>query len=290
MANFYNAGTGFIKDGAFKRIFNENREFLVLFISKVLNISYHEVDDNLVILDNKISDNLNVKNKQTDLLYESVGIIINIEANGSMTKVVKDKNTAYICQLYLRQIRIGDYYKIKPIFQININKRSPFSVKRFLDITKLVNVETLEIRSENITIYDINLDYLETMSYEDKLKLPNDDLKKLVIIFSSENKDDFDKLYNGNKIMERVIGTMKDMIKDFDGFLYYDREAFEKAEREEISYNQGEKQGMEIATENIVKNMILNNIPDEKIVSSTNITKEKLKQIKTVLKKKGKLK
>lgn len=290
MTNFYNAGTGFIKDGAFKRIFNENREFLVLFISKVLNISYQEVDDNLVILDNKISDNLNVKNKQTDLLYESVGIIINIEANGSMPKVVKDKNTAYICQLYLRQIRIGDYYKIKPIFQININKRSPFSVKRFLDITKLVNVETLEIRSENITIYDINLDYLETMSYEDKLKLPNDDLKKLVIIFSSENKDDFDKLYNGNKIMERVIGTMKDMIKDFDGFLYYDREAFEKAEREEISYNQGEKQGMEIATENIVKNMILNNIPDEKIVSSTNITKEKLKQIKTVLKKEGKLK
>lgn len=290
MTNFYNAGTGFIKDGAFKRNFNENREFLVLFISKVLNISYQEVDDNLVILDNKISDNLNVKNKQTDLLYESVGIIINIEANGSMTKVVKDKNTAYICQLYLRQIRIGDYYKIKPIFQININKRSPFSVKRFLDITKLVNVETLEIRSENITIYDINLDYLETMSYEDKLKLPNDDLKKLVIIFSSENKDDFDKLYNGNKIMERVIGTMKDMIKDFDGFLYYDREAFEKAEREEISYNQGEKQGMEIATENIVKNMILNNIPDEKIVSSTNITKEKLKQIKTVLKKEGKLK
>ncbi len=290
MTNFYNAGTGFIKDGAFKRIFNENREFLVLFISKVLNISYHEVDDNLVILDNKISDNLNVKNKQTDLLYESVGIIINIEANGSMTKVVKDKNTAYICQLYLRQIRIGDYYKIKPIFQININKRSPFSVKRFLDITKLVNVETLEIRSENITIYDINLDYLETMSYEDKLKLPNDDLKKLVIIFSSENKDDFDKLYNGNKIMERVIGTMKDMIKDFDGFLYYDREAFEKAEREEISYNQGKKQGMEIATENIVKNMILNNIPDEKIVSSTNITKEKLKQIKTVLKNEGKLK
>lgn len=286
MTNFYNAGTGFIKDGAFKRIFNENREFLVLFISKVLNISYQEVDDNLVILDNKISDNLNVKNKQTDLLYESVGIIINIEANGSMTKVVKDKNTAYICQLYLRQIRIGDYYKIKPIFQININKRSPFSVKRFLDITKLVNVETLEIRSENITIYDINLDYLETMSYEDALKLPNDDLKKLVIIFSSENKDDFDKLYNGNKIMERVIGTMKDMIKDFDGFLYYDREAFEKAEREEISYNQG----MEIATENIVKNMILNNIPDEKIVSSTNITKEKLKQIKTVLKKEGKLK
>ncbi len=290
MTNFYNAGTGFIKDGAFKRIFNENREFLVLFISKVLNISYQEVDDNLVILDNKISDNLNVKNKQTDLLYESVGIIINIEANGSMTKVVKDKNTAYICQLYLRQIRIGDYYKIKPIFQININKRSPFSVKRFLDITKLVNVETLEIRSENITIYDINLDYLETISYEDKLKLPNDDLKKLVIIFSSENKDDFDKLYNGNKIMERVIGTMKDMIKDFDGFLYYDREAFEKAEREEISYNQGEKQGMEIATENIVKNMILNNIPDEKIVSSTNITKEKLKQIKTVLKNEGKLK
>lgn len=290
MTNFYNAGTGFIKDGAFKRIFNENREFLVLFISKVLNISYQEVDDNLVILDNKISDNLNVKNKQTDLLYESVGIIINIEANGSMTKVVKDKNTAYICQLYLRQIRIGDYYKIKPIFQININKRSPFSVKRFLDITKLVNVETLEIRSENITIYDINLDYLETMSYEDKLKLPNDDLKKIVIIFSSENKDDFDKLYNGNKIMERVIGTMKDMIKDFDGFLYYDREAFEKAEREEISYNQGEKQGMEIATENIVKNMILNNIPDEKIVSSTNITKEKLKQIKTVLKNEGKLK
>lgn len=286
MTNFYNAGTGFIKDGTFKRIFNENREFLVLFISKVLNISYHEVDDNLVILDNKISDNLNVKNKQTDLLYESVGIIINIEANGSMTKVVKDKNTAYICQLYLRQIRIGDYYKIKPIFQININKRSPFSVKIFLDITKLVNVETLEIRSENITIYDINLDYLETMSYEDKLKLPNDDLKKLVIIFSSENKKNFDKLYNGNKIMERVIGTMKDMIKDFDGFLYYDREAFEKAEREEISYNQG----MEIATENIVKNMILNNIPDEKIVSSTNITKEKLKQIKTVLKKKGKLK
>ncbi len=90
------------------------KEFLVLFISKVLNISYHEVDDNLVILDNGISDNLNVKNKQTDLLYESVGIIINIEDNGSMTKVVKDKNTAYICQLYLRQIKIisAIYYKI----------------------------------------------------------------------------------------------------------------------------------------------------------------------------------
>lgn len=83
---------------------------------------------------------------------------------------------------------------------------------------------------------------------------------------------------------------MKDMIKDFDGFLYYDREAFEKAEREEISYNQGEKQGMEIATENIVKNMVLNNIPDEKIVSSTNIAKEKLKQIKIALKNEGKLK
>ena len=73
--------SGFISDLAFKKLILEISEFLIFVYEYSLQLLGFPFDDTIDLLDNDVNDNINIKNRESDLLYESNKYLINIERN-----------------------------------------------------------------------------------------------------------------------------------------------------------------------------------------------------------------
>lgn len=164
--------SGFIRDLAFKKLFLEIPEFLNFVYEYSLQLLSHPFDDTIDLLDNNVNDNINIKNRETDLLYESSKYLVNIKGNSQTSISVNLKNLSYLCALLLRQVKTGEEDKIKNVIQININNHSPFKTKDFINITKLIDSITGEVRNGQIAIVDFNLDYYNDIAYNEIDSLP----------------------------------------------------------------------------------------------------------------------
>ena len=102
MFNKLYSKSGFLRDLAFKKLFLETPQ--------LLNYVYNYALD---LLDNNVNDNINIKNRESDLLYESNNYLVNIEDNCQTSISVNLKNLSYLCALLLRQIKPGETDKIK---------------------------------------------------------------------------------------------------------------------------------------------------------------------------------
>lgn len=164
--------SGFIRDLAFKKLFLEILEFLNFVYENSLQLLVLPFDDTIDLLDNNLNDNINIKIREIDLLYESSKYLVNIEGNSQTSVSVNLKNLSYLCALLLRQVKTGEEDKIKNVIQININNHSPFKIKDFINITKLIDSITGEVRNGQIAIVDFNLDYYNDIAYNGIDSLP----------------------------------------------------------------------------------------------------------------------
>ena len=153
--------SGFLRDLAFKKLFLETPEFFTFVYEYSLQLLGLPFDDTVDLLDNNVNDNINIKNRESDLLYESNKYLINIEGNSQTSISVNLKKLSYLCALLLRQVKPGEEDEIKTVIQININNHSPFKTKNFINITKLIDSITGEVRNGQIAIVDFNLDYYD---------------------------------------------------------------------------------------------------------------------------------
>ena len=142
--------SGFIRDLAFKKLFLEILEFLNFVYEYSLQLLVLPFDDTIDLLDNNVNDNINIKIREIDLLYESSKYLVNIEGNSQTSVSVNLKNLSYLCALLLRQVKTAEEDKIKNVIQININNHSPFKIKDFINITKLIDSITGEVRNGQI--------------------------------------------------------------------------------------------------------------------------------------------
>ena len=147
MFNKLYSKSGFLRDLAFKKLFLETPQLLNYVYNYALDLLDLPIDDSIHLLDNNLNDNINIKNRESDLLYESNNYLVNIEGNCQTSISVNLKNLSYLCALLLRQIKPGEKDKIKKILQININNESPFKTKKFINITRLIDSITNEIRN-----------------------------------------------------------------------------------------------------------------------------------------------
>lgn len=188
--------SGFIRDLAFEKLFLEIPEILNFVYEYSLQLLVLPFDDTIDLLDNNVNDNINIKNREIDLLYGSCKYLINIEGNSQTSISVNLKNLSYLCALLLRQVKTGEEDKIKNVIQININNHSPFKIKDFINITKLIDSITGEVRNGQIAIVDFNLDYYNDIAYNEIDSLPELTRERYFI-------------YLQGKIMINIMGYIK---------------------------------------------------------------------------------
>ena len=136
--------------------------------------------------------------------------------------------------------------KIKKILQININNESPFKTKKFINITRLIDSITNEIRNGEFFIVDFNLENSYNMTYNEIASLPGDDPRKIFYVFTSENNDKYYELYKNNKLGQLILRRMEYMVENFDAIFYYDRDKFNEQVAKEVGFEEGKTAGIEI--------------------------------------------
>ena len=288
--------SGFLRDLAFKKLFLETPQLLNYVYNYALDLLDLPIDDSIRLLDNNLNDNINIKNRESDLLYESNNYLVNIEGNCQTSISVNLKNLSYLCALLLRQIKPGAKDKIKKILQININNESPFKTKKFINITRLIDSITNEIRNEEFFIIDFNLENSYNMTYNEIDSLPDDDPKKIFYVFTSENNDKYYELYKNSKLGQLMLRRMENMIENFDAIFYYDRDKFNEQVAKEVGFEEGKTAGIEIGKsegieigknvgmaigkkETILK-MLNSGMPELDILKYLGITESDLEEIK----------
>ena len=288
MFNNLYSNSGFLLDLAFKKIFLETPQLLNYVHNYTLELLDLPIDDSIHLLDNNVNDNINIKNRESDLLYESDNYLINIEGNSQTSVSVNLKNLSYLCALLLRQVKPGDADKVKKVLQININNKSPFKTKNFINITELIDSITNEVRNELFFIFDFNLENSYNMTYNEIASLPGDDPRKIFYVFTSENNDKYYELYKNNKLGQLILRRMEYMVENFDAIFYYDRDKFNEQVAKEVGFEEGKTAGIEIGKnvgmvigkkETILK-MLNSGMPELDILKYLGITKSDLEEIK----------
>ena len=258
MFNNLYSNSGFLLDLAFKKIFLETPQLLNYVYNYTLELLDLPIDNSIHLLDNNVNDNINIKNRESDLLYESDNYLVNIEGNSQTSVSVNLKNLSYLCALLLRQVKPGDADKVKKVLQININNKSPFKTKNFINITELIDSITNEVRNELFFIVDFNLENSYNMTYNEIASLPGDDPRKIFYVFTSENNDKYYELYKNNKLGQLILRRMEYMVENFDAIFYYDIDKFNEQVAKEVGFEEGKTAGMAIGIDKGKKEIILN--------------------------------
>ena len=280
--------SGFIRDLAFKKLFLEIPEFLIFVYEYSLQLLGFPFDDTVDLLDNNVNDNINIKNRESDLLYESNKYLINIEGNSQTSISVNLKNLSYLCALLLRQVKPGEEDEIKTVIQININNHSPFKTKNFINITKLIDSITKEVRNGQIAIVDFNLDYYDDVTYNEIDSLPDADPKKIFYLLTSKNNDKYYGLYKNSELGKMLVRRMEMMIENFDAIFYYDKDKFNEQVAKEVGFEEGRNEGIAIGLDKgkteekkeIILRMLNAGVSDSDIIKYSSVTKSELDNIK----------
>ena len=86
-----------------------------------------------------------------------------------------------IAQLIIRQTFPGELYNIKPIVQINVDCFDAYLKNEFIYHSVMMEEKYhIKRRDSNIDIYDINLDFLSELDYNQIRNLSEKDLKWLL--------------------------------------------------------------------------------------------------------------
>ena len=222
------------------------------------------------------------------MLYELNKYLINIEGNSQTSISVNLKKLSYLCALLLRQVKPGEEDEIKTFIQIKINNHSPFKTKNFINITKLIDSITGEVRNGQIAIVDFNLDYYDDVTYNEIDSLPDANPKKIFYLLTSKNNDKYYGLYKNSKLGQMLVRRMEMMIENFDAIFYYDKDKFNEQVAKEVGFEEGRNEGIAIGLDKgkteekkeIILRMLNAGVSDSDIIKYSSVTKSELDNIK----------
>ncbi len=227
--------TKLLKDVVVKKLFTSgteaSKEFLFRIISAVTDIKIKDLENDFELIHTEPSVNNNIINSELDLVGETSEDFINIEFNyqnkGDKNNILRDKkNFSYLCQLYLRNIKHKkDYEKIKRIWQIQLDDFDYFGKGKFIYTSEIREINYNMPRGNDLRIIDINLDYLNKLSYTNINK--RDILEKSLYIFVCNDEDKLNELYEDDEIMKEIKNEINSFDEAFDNLLYYNKEELE---------------------------------------------------------------
>ena len=220
-------------DNVFKNVFlNELcKPYLCLLLSKIYNLNYDNLLNNLSIRNNELPSN-EVKGKScfTDLICHYKNIDFIIEMNGFKLEHTIHKNYRYVFKQYIKGLCKKNKYGLnKYTYLISIDNYDQIGKD------KLIYENYFNIAKHNICIYKnikathINLAYLKNKYYnKDELN----ELEKILLIFVEQNVLKLKKNIKYNEI-EGVIKVMKELDYEDNYIATYDREEYERLIKEE---------------------------------------------------------
>ena len=269
-----------LKDKVAKKLFTEKKvglEYLRKIISLAIGIPMDMIDKDIKLIHPNIGVNKNIVNSEADVVLENGEFYVNLEINYYNNETSDIKNGLYLCHLLLRQVKKAkEYENLKKVYQINLNSYDALGKEEFIYHSKLYEKKYHIERSDFIEIIDINLEKLRQIDYNTLVKSDDMTLEKALYLFVCDDIEKLNAIYEGDKLMKKLMKENEDLLKNFDEMLYYDRDKmFENA-----CYDKGYDKGKQERNREIAKEMLKNKEAIENIAKYTGLSKEEILNLK----------
>ena len=218
-------------DLAFKNLFLNINNFS--YLEEVFSILLGRNICNLKLCNSEIPTNkLKTKSIQSDLVFKYDDEEIIVEMNKFKTNNLVYKNNSYLLKEHAKKLCGKNCYgkRIKTIL-INFDNFDVLKKNKFIYYCKLFYYPYSTVLYNNIEIVNINLVYLKK-KYYNNYRL--NELEKMLLIFVEQRKDKLLKIIKNDNVKE-LINFMYDMMYDENYITTYDKEIFERNERQEFN-------------------------------------------------------
>ena len=201
-------------------------------------------------------------------------ILTTILKSIKISEKLDKKNSAYLHQLSLRSIKKSkEYTKGKKVLQINLDNYDRFKEGKFVYKTSLIEENIYVKRNKEIEIYDINLDYLKYVAYND---IKKDKLAKLLYLLVETDEEKIKKIYEGDELLMDVKKEAERIMENFDALLYYDPYELGKEVGMDKGIDIGKNEGLVL----VAKNMLNENRPIQEIARLTGLSFKEIEALK----------
>ena len=277
-----------LKDKVAKKLFTEKKvglEYLRKIISLAIGIPMDMIDKDIKLIHPNIGVNKNIVNSEADVVLENGEFYVNLEINYYNNETSDIKNGLYLCHLLLRQVKNAkEYENLKKVYQINLNSYDALGKEEFIYHSKLYEAKHHIERSDFIEIIDINLEKLRQIDYNTLVKSEDMTLEKALYLFVCDDMEKLNAIYEGDKLMKKLMKENEDLLKDFDEMLYYDRDkmflnaCYDKGY--DKGYDNGKQEAIIATRKQLAKDMLIANEPIEKIAQFSKLSKEEILNLK----------
>lgn len=169
------------------------------------------------------------------------------------------------------------------MYQINLNIYGVTKDKRFVVISKILDIESYEEIHPLFEIYDINLAKILDKDYT-IVKEDKESLEKLLYLLICNDKEKMNEVYDGDEFMAKIIREVNSQTDEFDKLFFYNREILDDEYSKEEAVKDARKEalieGWEQSKMNIAKAMLNENCDIEFIVKVTNLTYDDVVKLK----------
>ena len=268
-----------LKDKVAKKLFTEKKvglEYLRKIISLAIGIPVDMIDKDIKLIHPSIGINKNVVNSESDVVLENDEFYVNLEINYYNNETSDIKNG----YLLLRQVKTAkEYENLKKVYQINLNSYDALGQGDFIYHSKLYEKKYHIERSDFIEIIDINLENLRQIDYNTLIKSDDMTLEKALYLFVCDDIEKLNAIYEGDKLMKKLIKENENLLKDFDEMLYYDRDKMFLNACYDKGYNKGKNEGKQERNIEIAKEMLNKGMKLKDIIDITGLTEKEIKEI-----------
>ena len=273
-----------LKDKVAKKLFTEKKvglEYLRKIISLAIGIPMDMIDKDIKLIHPNIGVNKNIVNSEADVVLENGEFYVNLEINYYNNETSDIKNGLYLCHLLLRQVKKAkEYEALKKVYQINLNSYDALGKEEFIYHSKLYEKKYHIERSDFIEIIDINLEKLRQIDYNTLVKSDDMTLEKALYLFVCDDIEKLNAIYEGDKLMKKLMKENEDLLKEFDEMLYYDRDKMFLNACYEKGYVKGKQEATIAMQKQLAKDMLIANESIEKIVQFSKLSKEEILNLK----------
>ena len=272
-----------LKDKVAKKLFTEKKvglEYLRKIISLAIGIPMDMIDKDIKLIHPNIGVNKNIVNSEADVVLENDEFYVNLEINYYNHETSDIKNGLYLCHLLLRQVKKAkEYEALKKVYQINLNSYDALGKEEFIYHSKLYEKKYHIERSDFIEIIDINLEKLRQIDYNTLVKSEGMTLEKALYLFVCDDIEKLNAIYEGDRLMKKLMKENEDLLKNFDEMLYYDRDKMFLNACYEKGYDKGKQEARQERNIEIAKEMLNKRMKLKDIIDITGLTEKEIKEI-----------
>lgn len=273
-----------LKDKVAKKLFTEKKvglEYLRKIISLAIGIPMDMIDKDIKLIHPSIAVNKNIVNSEADVVLENGEFYVNLEINYYNNETSDIKNGLYLCHLLLRQVKKAkEYETLKKVYQINLNSYDALGKEEFIYHSKLYEKKYHIERSDFIEIIDINLEKLRQIDYNTLVKSDDMTLEKALYLFVCDDIEKLNAIYEGDKLMKKLMKENEDLLKNFDEMLYYDRDKMFLNACYDKGYDKGKQEARQERNKEIAKELLQLEVSLPKIMKATGLSKEEILNLK----------